>query len=65
MKSLLLMALLLMTVAPSLADNSRSELSGWMREGKVVQARELSVAFQSFVSLTCYATSQNAVKKST
>ncbi|MBB6054046.1 hypothetical protein [Armatimonas rosea] len=63
MKTLLLIALLLMTTTPSFADDSNSERPGWMREGKVVQARELSVAFQGFVYLTCYATSQSAVKK--
>ena len=52
-----------MTTAPSFADDSNSERPGWMREGKVVQARELSVVVQAFVYFTCNATSQSAVKK--
>lgn len=58
MKLLLLTALLLSTVTPSFADEPKPELPGWMREGKVIQARELAVAFQSIAFVACYATSK-------
>jgi len=60
MKFLVLTALLLSTVAPSFADEPKPELPGWMREGKVIQARELAVVFQSIAYATCYATTKHA-----
>lgn len=46
MKLFLLTALLLSTVPSSFADEPKPELPGWMREGKVIQARELAVVFE-------------------